>query len=119
MTDDPPPVSRDPHFEKLFNECLMKVKKIIESCASIATYFHQSGLHTKELKKIADENEMSLLHLPKYFDVHWTEFTYKLFYGLIKRWYILVYYFNKKKEEGIPSQRKIGSSWILKIFDRF
>lgn len=33
---------------------VVEVKKNIESCTSIATYFHQSGLRTKELKKNAD-----------------------------------------------------------------
>ena len=96
---------------------VVEVKKIIESCASIATYFHQSGLRTKELKKIADENEMSLLHLPKYFEVRWTEFTYKLFYGIIKSWNILVCYFNKKKEEGIVKEKSVAVGFLKFLTD--
>jgi len=90
---------------------------MIESCASIATYFHQTGLRTKELKKIADENEMSLLHLPKYFEVRWTEFTYKLFYGIIKSWYILVCYFKKKKEEDIVEEKSISAGFLKFLTD--
>jgi len=60
---------------------------------------------------------MSLLHLPKYFEVRWSEFTYKLFYGIIKNWYILVCYFNKKKEEGIVQEKSVAVGFLKFLTD--
>jgi len=60
---------------------------------------------------------MSLLHLPKYFEVRWTEFTYKLLYGIIKNWYILVCYFNKKKEEGIVKEKSVAVGFLKLLTD--
>jgi len=58
-----------------------------------------------------------LLHLPKYFEVRWTEFTYKLFYGIIKNWYILECYFNKKKEEGIVKEKSVAVGFLILLTD--
>lgn len=96
---------------------VIEVRKIIETCTSIATYFHQSGLRSKELKEIVDDHEMSLLHLPKYFEVRWTEFTYKFFYGVLKSWYILVCYFKKKKEEGISKEKSVSVGFLKFLTD--
>jgi hypothetical protein len=46
--------------------------------------FHQSGLKTKELKDIANNEGMSFTQLPKDFEVRWTEFTYNLLLGNLK-----------------------------------
>lgn len=61
---------------------VVELKKIIETCVSISSYFHQSGLRTKELKQIADKNNCKFISLPYYFEVRWTEFTHSLFLGI-------------------------------------
>jgi len=74
---------------------VVEVRKIIETCVSILSYFHQSGLRTKELKQIADENNYKFISLPYYFEIRWTEFTHSLCLGILKNWNILVKYFTK------------------------
>lgn len=76
--------------------------------SNILSYYHQFGVRSKEFKKIVNDQEKSLLHLPKYFEVRWTEFTYKLFYGILKSWYILVCYFKKREEEGISKEKSVS-----------
>lgn len=63
---------------------VVEVKKNIETCVSISSYFHQSGLRTKELKQIAEENNCKFISLPYYFEVRWTEFTHSLCLGILK-----------------------------------
>lgn len=78
---------------------VIEVHKLIVACSAISSYFHQSGLRTKELKDIANNEGMSFTQLPKYFEVRWTEFTYNLLLGILKNWRILVKYFFKNKSE--------------------
>lgn len=79
-------------WEKLTQQ-VSEVSKIIETCSSISTYFHQSGVRMKELKIIAEKENIKYEQLPKYFDVCWTEFTYSLLVGISKNWRVLVKYF--------------------------
>lgn len=58
---------------------VIEVHKLIVTCSAISSHFHQSGLRTKELKDIANNEGMSFTQLPKYVEVRWTEFTYKEF----------------------------------------
>lgn len=91
-------------WEKLTQKVseVSEVSKIIKKISSISTYFHQSGVRTKELKIISEQENIKYAQLPKYFDVRWTEFTYSLLVGILKNWRVLVIYFifnrqNKKK----------------------
>ena len=52
----------------------MKVKVAAQMFA-----FHHSGLRTAELQKVAEENKLTLLSIPKAKDIRWTEWN-----GLIK-----------------------------------
>jgi len=78
---------------------VIKIKKLIDSCSSISTYFHRSGLRTKELQQTAVENNLTIIRLPKYFEVRWTEFTYSLIYSVLRNWRPLVLFFSKKVNE--------------------
>jgi len=51
---------------------VVEVKKNIEASVSISSYFHQSGLRTKELKQIASEENCKFISLPYYFERRWT-----------------------------------------------
>lgn len=55
-------------WEKLTSQ-VSEISKLIEMCASITSYFHQSGLRTKELKQIANEENKKYIALPKYFEM--------------------------------------------------
>lgn len=94
---------------------VVEVKKIIETCVSISSYFHQSGLRTKKLKQIAGENNCKFISLPYYFEVRWTEFTHSLCLGILKNWYILVKYFTKVLEESQDSKLQSVTKGFLKF----
>lgn len=72
---------------------VIELKKCIQLCSSISTYFHQSGIRTRELKQLANEDNINILSLPKYFEVRWTEFTYDLLISILRSWRVLVKYF--------------------------
>ncbi|XP_025423121.1 LOW QUALITY PROTEIN: zinc finger protein 862-like, partial [Sipha flava] len=96
---------------------VIEVHKLIVACSGMSSYFHQSGLRTKELKDIANEEGMSFIQLPKYFEVRWTEFTYNLLLGILKNWRILVKYFLKKKSENNDVKSE-GFYKILTDYDK-
>ncbi|KAL4132390.1 hypothetical protein QTP88_009544 [Uroleucon formosanum] len=94
---------------------VVEVKKNIGTCVSISSYFHQSGLRTKELKQIAEENNCKFISLPYYFEVRWTEFTHSLCSGILKNWNILVKYFTRVLEESQDSKHKSVTKGFLKF----
>lgn len=75
-----------------------EIKNIINSASSIASYFHKSGIRTKELKKIAKEKNWNLVRFPEFFEVRWTEFSYQLVISILKSWKVLVNYFQNCTE---------------------
>lgn len=76
-----------------------EIKKIIDICSSISTHFYRSGLRTKELQQVTDENNLTLIRLPKYFEVRWTEFTYSLIQSVLRNWRAMVIFFKKQVNE--------------------
>lgn len=99
-------------WEKLTQQ-VSEVSKIIETCSSISTYFHQSGVKTKELKLIAEKENIKFIKLPKYYDVRWTEFTYSLLVGILKNWRVLVKYFIFKCHNDVKDSKVNGFYKIL------
>lgn len=67
---------------------------MIQTCASIAKFIRQSGLRTALMKKIAAENHVEYLVLPRYFEVRWSEFTSQLVTAVLKSWKCLVFFFS-------------------------
>lgn len=105
-------------WEKM-TSTVIEVKKMIELCSSISTFFHRSGLRTKELQQIAKDNNLSIIRLPKYYEVRWTEFTYGLLYAILKNWRILVHYFLKQIKEKSDHERVCaGYLKFLTDFDK-
>lgn len=55
-----------------FNDLTSKnptVSTIISTMSSISSFFHKSGLRTSALKKIANDNGLQYLTMPKYFEI--------------------------------------------------
>jgi hypothetical protein len=75
------------------------VKLILQQLASISTFFHRSGLRTRELRKIAEDNNYNLVSLPRTFEVRWTEFTNSLLTAVLRSWQSLVTYFRSSDEK--------------------
>lgn len=94
---------------------VVEVKKNIEACVSISSYFHQSGLRTKELKQIVSEENCKFISLPYYFEVRWTEFIYSLCLGILRNWNILVKYFTKILELSQDLKVKSVTTGFLKF----
>lgn len=75
-----------------------EIKKIIDTCTSISTYFHNSGIRTRELKEKAEEKKLPLLRLPEYHEVRRTEFSLQLVNAILKSWQALIIYFQDSKD---------------------
>jgi len=66
---------------------VVEVKSCFQNLVSIVTYFHTSGLRTRELKTLAGELHSELCRLLTVFEVRWPEFhihssIQSLFHGL-------------------------------------
>lgn len=49
------------------------IKNTLNILSSIASYFHNSSVRSEELKGIASEESLTLLKIPKIFEIRWTE----------------------------------------------
>lgn len=65
---------------------------------SIGSFFHKSGIRTKELNETAEKNNLDLVRFPEHFEVRWTQFSLQSVISVIKSWNALVIYFQKSKE---------------------
>lgn len=83
---------------KDLKEKVTTVNGMLEKLKSISSYFHVSAMRSSELEKVAKENNTGLMHLPKYFEVRWAEFTYQLLHSILVSWNTLVIYFSQSKE---------------------
>ena len=82
-------------------DTVAEVSHLLQSLAGISTYFHTSGLRTRELKDTASENSAAYhayVSLPRIFEVRWTEFTHTMANAVLVSWYALVLYFKKTKD---------------------
>lgn len=107
------------------------ISKTLNVLSSIASYFNGSGLRVAELTKIANEEKIELMSLPKIFEIRWTEFTHSLVHNLLKSWHALVLYFNKNSTDAkcsgfaifltkIENLKRIAFlADILSIFQRY
>lgn len=77
-----------------------EVRKTLEIISSIASYFHESGLRSEELKSIAHERGVKVLSIPKIFKIRWSEWTFSSVVNLLKSWNALMIYFDKNKKDG-------------------
>ncbi|CAB4024767.1 E3 SUMO- ligase KIAA1586-like isoform X4, partial [Paramuricea clavata] len=67
--------------------------------SSISTFFHASGIRTRELIDAANAEGCCVLSLPRVFEVRWTEFTSSLIEVVLRSWRALVTYFKKSNEK--------------------
>lgn len=71
-----------------------EVQKITDMASSIASHFNESSMRLQKLKKIAAENQLNLLRIPKVFNVRWSEWTHTTISNLLKSWKAIVMYCN-------------------------
>lgn len=69
-----------------------EITNTLSILSNISTYFHYSALRSSELKKIASDNNLKLLNIPKIFEIRWSEFTFTLVRNILVSWKALVLY---------------------------
>lgn len=85
---------------KSVSTAVPELKEIFENIVSITTHFHKSAMRQAELKKVADENNLNLKHLPKLYTVRWTEFSYGLLDSFLISWRAIVIYCQTYNQPG-------------------
>lgn len=75
-----------------------EVAKLFQNLTRISSFLHVSAMRMTELKKVSHENNVTLLHLPKLYEVRWSEFTYALLNAVLRSWQCLVIYFQSSNE---------------------
>lgn len=80
------------------SKTIPEVQCAIQDAVALATYFHTSGMRTKEMEELAAANGFRVMRIPKYFEVRWTEFTYRLFNSILCSWRAVVKYLQTSKE---------------------
>ena len=63
---------------KDLRDAILEVRLVLGDVVSLATFFHRSSVRAKELKQVAVEKNLSNKHLPKFFEVRFTEYSYDL-----------------------------------------
>jgi hypothetical protein len=79
-----------------------EVTFIFQQLVGLSTFFHSSGIRTRELKDVAEENNCDLLVLPVLFEIRWTEFNYNLLHAVLTSWQCLVLCMKKSNEKPAP-----------------
>lgn len=80
-------------------ETVSEVGQIFTQLISICSYFHKSGLRSRELRQKAEENSLTLLRLPRTFEVRWTEFTSDLLNAILTSWNALVMFYQQSEDK--------------------
>lgn len=73
------------------------IDTILNKLSSISSYLHKSPMRTRELRKMAAENKLEILSLPKKFTIRWTEFSCTMVNNFLRSWHALVLYFDSCK----------------------
>lgn len=84
---------------KSVSNTVPEVSKVFSILSKISTYFHFSSIRTAELKKIATENNIRLMVMPKIFEIRWSQFTFALLRSVLVSWEALVIYFQHNESQ--------------------
>lgn len=75
------------------------------SIRKLAAHFRKSGSRTKKLRTIAAVNNFKRpLRYPAYFEVRWSEFTFNLFYDVLRNWRSSIKYFQATTFSALMNQ---------------
>ena len=78
---------------KSVSQSVQEVKSIFSTLVSMSSFFHMSGLRSRELREIAKSDSLQLRELPKLFEVRWSGFNSSLLESFLVSWRALVNYF--------------------------
>lgn len=73
-----------------------ELSTFLSNMTKISSYFGKSGLRVAALHKIAEDNDLPFLRLPRYFEVRWSQFTHQLLSSILTSWHALVLYFSSE-----------------------
>jgi len=74
-------------------DSVSEVKHVLKNLTAISSFFHTSGVRTREIKKLAIDQSLVYVHMPAVFEVRWTEFSYALVNAVLVSWSALIAYF--------------------------
>lgn len=92
------------------SDTVTEVKHCFQNLVSLVSYFHTSGVRSRELKKVADDNALKILRLPVVFEVRWTEFSYTLLNAVLTSWNALTTYLMRSSEVAARGHSKFLTS---------
>ena len=80
---------------KNLTENVAELKVLIQELKSISTYFHTSGVRTRERRQTGEEHNLIVKSYPEYFQLRFTEFLYELINSHLASWNATVLHFKK------------------------
>jgi len=95
------------------SKTIPEARSVIRDAVALATFFHTSGVRTKELDDIGRSHGLKVLRIPKYFEVRWTEFSYRLLSSILFSWQAIVKYL-QLSEVSDSSAKAYLSTWTDK-----
>ena len=100
---------------------MQEVKSIFSNLVSMSSFFHMSGLRSRELRDIGKSDSLQLCELPKLFEVRWSELNPSLLESVLVSWRALVNYFKTGTDQSsqgyykyltsIPKRAALSFSW--------
>lgn len=63
---------------KNLTENVAELKVLIQELKSISTFFHTSGVRTRERRETGEEHNLTVKSCPEYFQIRFTDFLYEL-----------------------------------------
>ena len=99
------------------SESVVEVKHCFQNLISLVSYFHTSGIKTRELRELAEGKGFDLLRLPTVFEVRWTEFSLTLMNAVLTSWQALTTFLQTSKEVSARGHFNFSTSYSkLKVF---
>lgn len=83
------------------------ISDLVQDVKNLASFFHMSAEKTQQLKNISLNNPndfQKYIQYPSYFEIRWTEFTYNLFYSVLRNWKASMQYFVNEDELGLQNR---------------
>ena len=84
---------------KAVGDTVPELKNVFSQLTGLSSFFHSSGLRTRELRAVAAANNLRLLTLPKTFEVRWTAFTMELVNSVLVSWHAMVLFLQSSTEK--------------------
>lgn len=72
-----------------------EIEHLVKKLSGITTFFHASAKRTSELEKVGAKENLTVLRIPKYFEVRWSEFTSALLDAVLCSWQALVKFYEE------------------------